>query len=124
MTFTDLEKSAIMCGLVKLAYVDGNLSQTEKNLYMQITKKLGINDFNIKLASHLDANPSKAIEAVQAFSQEKKELFSALLHKMMNADGIQHISEKGFIEGTQIFYNLPPITPDKANRLFYEFMTM
>lgn len=123
MIFTDLEKSAIMCGLVKLAYVDGNLDQTEKNLYLQISKKLGANDYNIKLASYLEANPAKAIEAVQAFSQEKKELFSALLYKMMAADGIQNVLEEGFIEGTQIFYNLPSISPEKANRLFNDFMT-
>lgn len=123
MVFTDLEKSAIMCGLGKLALVDGNLAQVEKNLCMQVFRRLGANDYNIKLASYLDANPAEAIEAVQAFSQEKKELYSALLYKMMNADGIQHSLEEGFIQGTQIFYQLPEITPEKANKLFNDFIT-
>ncbi len=123
MKFTDLEKSAIMCGLAKLAYVDGNLAQTEKNLYMQISGKLGANEYNIRLASDLEQNPAKAIKVVQSFSQEKKELYSALLYKMMNADGMQHLSEEGFIEGTQIFYDLPQITSERADKLFNDFIT-
>lgn len=122
MRFTDLEKSAIMQGLVKMAYVDENLSPSEKDLYMQICKKLGANDYNIKLASYLESNLSEAIEVIRSFSREKKELFSALLYKMMKADGVEHFSEQGFIEGTQIFYELPEITPEKANRLYNDFI--
>lgn len=60
---------------------------------------------------------------MQAFSQEKKELYSALLYKMMNADGIQHSLEEGFIQGTRIFYQFPEITPERANKLFNDFIT-
>ena len=43
-------------------------------------------------------------------------------YKMMKADGVEHFSEQGFIEGTQIFYELPEITPEKANRLYNDFI--
>ncbi len=123
MILTDLEKAAILQGLVKLALVDNNLDPSEKNLYMRISEKIGANDYILRIASQLEKNPSQAIDIIQSFSQEKKELFSALLYKMMNADGVNNLLEQGFIEGTQIFYNLPKITPERANKLFCDFMT-
>jgi hypothetical protein len=42
---------------------------------------------------------------------------------MMNADGIEDFSEESFIQGTYLFYNLPKITPEKANELFNNFIT-
>lgn len=40
----------------------------------------------------------------------------------MNADGINNLLEQGFIEGTQIFYNLPEVTPERARKLYNDFM--
>ncbi len=122
MIFTDLEKAAILQGLVKLAYVDNNLAPSEESLYMKISEKLGANDHIIRLASQLEKNPSQAIGVIQSFSQDKKELFSALLYMMMNADGVNNLLEQGFIEGAQLFYDIPEITPEKADRIFKSFM--
>lgn len=123
MIFSDLEISAIMCGLRKLALVDEKLSIEEKQLYMQICNNLEATEYNTKLSSKLELNPAITIEVVRSFSQEKKELYSALLYKMMNADGIEDFSEESFIQGTYLFYNLPKITPEKANELFNNFIT-
>lgn len=122
MWFTDSEKAAFMCGLIKLGFVDGDLSPAEESLYRRITNKLNINDYNIVTAARLEANPPEMIRLVQTFSAEKKELFSALLYKMMIADGLKDFAEEGFIEGTQMFYGLPEITPERANKLFNDFM--
>lgn len=122
MWFTDSEKSAFMCGLIKLGFVDGNLSPEEDSLYKRITNKLMISHSNIVTAARLEANPPEMIRLVQTFSEEKKELFSALLYKMMIADGFKDFAEEGFIEGTQMFYGLPKITPERANKLFNDFM--
>ena len=89
---------------------------------MQIYNKFGANENHIRMGAELSANPAKTIEIVQSFTQDKKELFSALLYMIMNADGINNLLEQGFIEGTQIFYNLPEVTPEKADRIFRSFM--
>ena len=89
---------------------------------MKISEKLGANDHIIRLASQLEKNPSQAIGVIQSFSQDKKELFSALLYMMMNADGVNNLLEQGFIEGAQLFYDIPEITPEKADRIFKSFM--
>lgn len=123
MVFTDLEKSAILQGLVKLAYVDNRLAPEEDKLLEKIEAKLRVTDGIIKQASQLEKNPCQAIAIIQSFTQEKKELFSALLYMMMHADGIDNLLEEGFIEGTQIFYDLPKITPERAKMLYNNFMT-
>lgn len=122
MTFTDLEKAAILQGLVRLAYVDNNLAPSEKSLYMKISDKFETTNDIIRLASQLEQNPPQAIEVIKSFSMEKKELFAALLYMIMNADGVKHPLEEGCLIGMQIFYNLPEIAPEKALKLYNDFM--
>lgn len=122
MKFTDLEKATILSGLSRLICVDNNIAKAEENLFMQIYNKFGANENHIRMGAELSANPAKTIEIVQSFTQDKKELFSALLYMIMNADGINNLLEQGFIEGTQIFYNLPEVTPERARKLYNDFM--
>ena len=123
MTFTDLEKAAILQGLVKMADVDHNQSLLEDSLLMKISNKLGANQSIIRLASQLEKNPNQAIEVIRTFSMEKKELFAALLYMIMNADGVIHPLEEGFIVGTQVFYKLPEVSPERALKLYNDFIT-
>lgn len=123
MNFSDLEKATILSGLSRLICVDNDIDKAEENLFMQIYNKFGANQNHIRMGSELSANPAKTIEIVQSFTLEKKELFSALLYMIMNADGINNLLEQGFIEGTQLFYNLPKISPERARKLFNDFMS-
>ena len=79
MWFTDSEKAAFMCGLIKLGFVDGDLSPAEEALYRRITNKLNISDYNIVTAARLEANPPEMIRLVQTFSTEKKEFLNDIV---------------------------------------------
>lgn len=109
MTFTSLEKQAIVYFTVSLIMADGNEDPREDKVLFDAGTEMGLNRSEVMALVNKsgDYDPGTAVGTVRNMSYDGRQWVASLLKKLIAADGVIHPAEQKFYNMIAIMCNLP-----------------